>query len=49
MGRRDDQRQALQDKVLARERRLDPRDTSREAEQIRATAASIRDHRSSPR
>jgi hypothetical protein len=42
-------RERLEDKVLDREARLDQSDRSTEAKQIRATAASIRDHRSSPR
>jgi hypothetical protein len=43
------ERTRIEDKVLAREAQLDPADKSTEARQIRATAASIRDHRSSPR
>lgn len=39
---------SMADRVLAKEQRLDPADKSTEAEQVRATAASIRGHRSSP-
>lgn len=52
MGKRDNpppQRKAVEDKVLAKARRLDPADKSTEAQQVRETAASIREHRSSPR
>jgi hypothetical protein len=49
MASNDKARQRIEDKVLAREARLDPGDRSVEAKQIRATAASIRDHRTSPR
>lgn len=52
MGRRDDreaQRRDLGDRVLAKERRLDPADDSPAARQVRAAAQQVRDHRSSPR
>ena len=51
-NQRDDQqrgRRELEDQVLAKAARLDPGDESVQARQLRQTAASIREHRSSPR
>jgi hypothetical protein len=42
-------RRDLEDQVLAEAARLDPGDESVQARQLRHTAASIREHRSSPR
>ena len=45
----DQRRRELEDEVLAMDAKLDPTDQSVAARHIRETAASIRDHRSSPR